>query len=255
MGLDNTKTTVIMHIYNEEYLLPFWLEHHKPMFDHGIIIDYGSTDSSLSIISSLCPTWDIRRSRNSVFDAKLIDSEVMDIESTVVGFKIALNVTEFLLHTEDFMKNISQQPICFAIPMVKALSSNDNYHPTTLKEFFGGIENIGITRWLRGTHRFIHNFSNGGYGTGRHSVSMPFSYTNDACVVWVGMYPLNSRTMARKLQIKSKMSEHDKLHNFGAQHLLSELQINVEKERLLHTSLKLCDLPNTLKRCVLKYIN
>ena len=27
------------HIYNEEYLLPFWLNHHKNIFDHGVIID------------------------------------------------------------------------------------------------------------------------------------------------------------------------------------------------------------------------
>jgi hypothetical protein len=32
--------TVISHIFNEEYLLPFWLEHHRTIFDHGIIIDY-----------------------------------------------------------------------------------------------------------------------------------------------------------------------------------------------------------------------
>jgi hypothetical protein len=179
----------------------------------------------------------------------------MDIESTIVGFKIALNVTEFLLQTDEFMKNISQQPSCLAIPIVNALSSNDNYYPTTLKDFFIGIQNFGITQWMRGSHRFIHNFSNGGYGLGRHNVSMPFSYTDDACVLWVGMYPLNARNMARKLQIKSKMSDHDKLNNFGLQHLLNELQIKGEKEKLLHTSLKLCDLPNTLKRCILKYIN
>ena len=33
-----TKTTLISHIFNEEYLLPFWLRHHKNMFDEIIII-------------------------------------------------------------------------------------------------------------------------------------------------------------------------------------------------------------------------
>jgi len=33
------------HIYNEEYLLPFWLKHHKKIFDHGVIIDNFSTDN------------------------------------------------------------------------------------------------------------------------------------------------------------------------------------------------------------------
>lgn len=36
------KITVLMHIYNEEYLLPFWLNHHKNIFDHGVIVNYDS---------------------------------------------------------------------------------------------------------------------------------------------------------------------------------------------------------------------
>ena len=44
------KLTVISGIYNEEYLLPFWLEHHRKIFDHGVIVDWHSTDRSLEII-------------------------------------------------------------------------------------------------------------------------------------------------------------------------------------------------------------
>ncbi len=40
------KTTLVSHIFNEEYLIPFWLNHHKTMFDQIIIIDYNSTDKS-----------------------------------------------------------------------------------------------------------------------------------------------------------------------------------------------------------------
>lgn len=47
--------TVISHVYNEEYLIPFWLEHHKHMFSHGIIIDYNSTDRTLDIVREICP--------------------------------------------------------------------------------------------------------------------------------------------------------------------------------------------------------
>lgn len=48
--------TVISHFYNEEYLLPWWLNHHKNIFDNGILINYGSTDKSVEIIKSICPT-------------------------------------------------------------------------------------------------------------------------------------------------------------------------------------------------------
>jgi hypothetical protein len=37
------KTTILTNIFNEEYLLPFWLNHHKNMFDKIISIDYHST--------------------------------------------------------------------------------------------------------------------------------------------------------------------------------------------------------------------
>jgi hypothetical protein len=31
--------TLLSHFYNEEYLLPFWIEHHKKQFDYAILID------------------------------------------------------------------------------------------------------------------------------------------------------------------------------------------------------------------------
>ena len=69
------KLTVISGIYNEEYLLPFWLEHHRKIFDHGVIVDWHSTDRSLEIIREMCPTWEIRTTINSTFGADEIDQE------------------------------------------------------------------------------------------------------------------------------------------------------------------------------------
>jgi hypothetical protein len=81
--------TIISHFYNEEYLLPWWLEHHKKYFNHGIMINYASTDNSVSIIRQACPDWTVINSRNKFFDAKLIDDEVSDIESNVKKDKAA----------------------------------------------------------------------------------------------------------------------------------------------------------------------
>ena len=73
---------VLCHFFNEEHLLPWWLDHHKKIFDHGIMINYHSTDRSCEIIKEICPTWQIRPSRNEYFHPKDIDAEVMDIEAT-----------------------------------------------------------------------------------------------------------------------------------------------------------------------------
>jgi hypothetical protein len=44
------KITLFAHVRNEQELIPYWLQHHKPMFDHGVIIDYGSNDETVAII-------------------------------------------------------------------------------------------------------------------------------------------------------------------------------------------------------------
>ena len=44
------RATIITNIFNEEYLLPFWLDYHRRIFDHGIVIDYDSTDRSIEIV-------------------------------------------------------------------------------------------------------------------------------------------------------------------------------------------------------------
>ena len=72
--------TLLCHFYNEEWMLPWFLNHHKQIFDHGIMIDYHSTDHSREIIREICPSWDIVTSRNIDFQADTIDIEVNDID-------------------------------------------------------------------------------------------------------------------------------------------------------------------------------
>ena len=44
---------VISHFFDEEFMLPWWLRHHRELFDHGILIDYASTDRSVEICREL----------------------------------------------------------------------------------------------------------------------------------------------------------------------------------------------------------
>jgi hypothetical protein len=76
------KLTVISNVYNEEYLLPFWLEHHREIFDHGIIVNFASTDTSMDIVRELCPSWEIIESPIA-FDVRENDKQFMRIERTV----------------------------------------------------------------------------------------------------------------------------------------------------------------------------
>ena len=74
------KKTIVSHFYNEEYLLPWWLSHHKNHFDYGIMIDYNSTDKSKEIIEEICPHWKIVKTKNEYFDSDIIDREVEEYE-------------------------------------------------------------------------------------------------------------------------------------------------------------------------------
>ena len=54
--------------------------HHTKLFDHGILINRGSTDRSVEICKTFAPNWEIRNSKSFEFDAYLVDQEVMEIE-------------------------------------------------------------------------------------------------------------------------------------------------------------------------------
>ena len=103
------KKTLLCHFYNEAYMLPWFLNHHKQIFDHGVMIDYHSTDSSVEIIKEICPTWTIITSRNPDFQADTIDTEVNDIEAGIEGWKICLNVTEQLIGDYSILDDTPRQ--------------------------------------------------------------------------------------------------------------------------------------------------
>jgi hypothetical protein len=90
------RKTVLCHFYNEEWILPFWLRHHREIFDHGVMIDYYSTDRSAQLIRDFCPTWEVITSGNANFLPQPVDDEVMGHEAKLEGWRICLNATEFL---------------------------------------------------------------------------------------------------------------------------------------------------------------
>ena len=230
MTQQKVHATVLCHFYNEEYLLPFWLKHHGAIFDHGIMIDYHSTDRSVELIKELCPTWEIRTSRNPQFDADSVDQEVMDIETQVSGYKIALNVTEFLIASKPFERTDADQ--CFRIESYIVMPDSTQTEPKDEKEFISHIDKLAF-QTERG-YRSLHSYSNGFYSIGRHSSYHPSETISSLFIVWCGFYPWNEKTIKRKLQIKDKIPETDKEVGRGFQHLWEHDRMVQEIESFNH---------------------
>ena len=223
--------TVISHIYNEEYLLPFWLEHHSKIFKHGIIIDYCSTDSSIDIITKLCPTWKIIKTKNILngkpnFDAELVDKEVKEIETNVTGYKICLNTTEFLF-IDDKKIMFNEVKTIYKIDCHSVHCSSSLFSPNTLNDLF---KNIGSIKIGVRKHRFLHNHVTLNYSIGRHYiVDNPKSIlSEDIFILHVANYNINSFLIKRKMQIQNNIPDTDKKKNFGFQHIIGSTDKAIE---------------------------
>lgn len=206
--------TILCHFYNEEYLLPFWLKHHRKFFDHGIMIDYDSTDGSVELIKELCPTWTVVKSRNRNFDAAAVDEEVMDIEAQITGTRICLNVTEFIIG--DFSKSAEKVRgnalEISAVVMVDKVGEQDGEITDLITDRTNGVilQKSG-DRMCRCMHEGEIKYS-----PGRHFIH---GNTDDFLILWYGFSPWNEKAIKRKLQIQQRMTEHDIRLGRGLQHL------------------------------------
>jgi hypothetical protein len=215
--------TVILHFLNEEFLLPWWLSHHVELFDHGILIDYGSTDNSIEICKSLAPHWLIVRSENEYFDAILCDFEAMKYEAEIDGWKLVLNVTEFLCSGN--LKSLeagaeSNDSLGFRIPTAMMVdtcpSSKLLYDRPLVEQKTSGM----ATSWMR----LYHRFKIGAYAPGRHSSFLP-SCNDVSCEAMILKYaysPWCDSFIKRKLQIGARIPPHDVRAGFGFHHMWSE---------------------------------
>jgi hypothetical protein len=239
------KSTVICHIFNEEYLLPFWLQHHKSIFDHGEIINYHSTDQSIALVKQICPHWNVRTSRNPNFKAAEVDTEVMDIEQNITGIKIALNVTEFIFPKNNkpissYFK--SDSPQCFALEAFTPITNiKFDSDPINLPDLINEIHSIPWAKGARLGHRFLHNYPTGQYTVGRHytahqSIIMD---STDITLIWLGYYPWTERTLARKLQIMGQIPESDTREHYEImkQHTMNEEMLEAKRKELYNSTI------------------
>jgi hypothetical protein len=219
--------TVITHFHNEEYLLPWWLDHHTKLFDYGILIDHGSTDNSVEICMQLAPHWRVVKSNLFEFDAFLTDFEVMSYEQQITGYKIALTITEFFVPTipisviERYLELhgrmgmrcmglmlIDNQPSSIPIlesPLIKQkhFGLNGNRIDIETKKKIKVLDN-----WGTHANRFYHKLPAGMYTLGRHSSIHPdyeFMLLNSAYIFKYFLSPWTNEFLGRKTQFTSRI--------------------------------------------------
>lgn len=242
--------TVLTHFYNEEYLLPWWLNHHKKIFDFGILIDYGSTDKSVEICREICPNWQVFSSGNQYFDAASCDFEIEFYERQINDWRIALTVTEFLVGDVDKISLDTKARMQWYIPCIRFTEWNLNERLDKSKELWQQLTN-GIDYKkdpMANQCRSYHNFNDIKYPTGRHF--LPFN-TEDVAIFHYAHCIVGKEMIDRRLQIQNKISEQDKIKMLGTHHYadgiltLEKLEI-MQKEWLSVGSEDLSNIINRL---------
>ncbi len=213
------KRTLLAHYYNEEYLLYPWLMHHHKLFDKIIMLDYQSTDKSNDIIDFFYIHGDADivhvKSQNNDFGAMNVDLEIEKWEHSLEGWKMCLNVTEFL--HGDFDK-CTEQPSQYMVPSFMVVDDQFRETPTTLNL---DNANKGIPYWVWNERagRSFHNFNVDYPKPGRHYFVDPTQYTKDFCIFHYGWYPMCDATLSRKLQVQTRIPETDRTNRLGWHHI------------------------------------
>lgn len=227
--------TVITHFYNESFLLPFWLRHHTQLFEHGILIDYASTDDSADICRTLAPDWEYCQSRNGDFNAANCDAEVIDLERAVNGYKIALTTTEFLYcpDLDGLLSGIGNAARVKPVALVDTAPRSILSHSAPLSTqchtgFFGGYMEPFKARTL-------HCYPDGAYEVGRHSTHHldVAVYPEGALIGWYGFAPWVPQMRERKLQIQNRIPDDDKQRGHGVQHLINHAELDAKWRELI----------------------
>jgi nucleoside-diphosphate-sugar epimerase len=241
----------IMHFYNEEFLLPYWIRHHAPMFDKVVLIDYHSTDRSAEVVRKEAPSsWEVVRSRNQDFNAVECDREVVHYESTLprCSWTIALTTTEFLVHPNlrGMLADVSASPQTAATKVLRfpafIMVGNDTIPLKRDAQLLDQRSMYGLDPALNleaetgvneGYSRFMHR-SEIEYSPGRHRINLPFEWAGSGFIAKYQWTPW-PEIMERKAQIKEKIPQVDIDGGLGVHHLAGR-EAFIEQQKGVHAS-------------------
>jgi hypothetical protein len=197
----------------------------------------------------LAPTWEVRQSRNAEFGAAACDTEVMEIEREITGWKIVLTTTEFLYCNDlpALLSNIESQGLNGAkirpvamVDMQERVDIDANL-PLELQchtGFLGGFMEPYKSR-------LIHRHVDGAYSIGRHYTGRTdiARYPEGALLLWFGYAPWTSQTKARRLQIQNRIPESDKKGGLGVHHIMDEAALYTSWQEMVKQSSDLRQVP------------
>jgi len=173
----------------------------------------------------------------------------MKIENSINGWRIVLNTTEFLIGDFSLLDDINN-PIDYFIPpyiMIDNLTDEfkyPNYDEDLLDQRTYGIPYTEDYAFKFKMSRRLSNYGSE-YPLGRHFHNYN---TTDFTILWYGFSPMNDRLIERKVQIKDKMSNNDKLLGRGQHHIVSREQV-IEQFKNWQTNTK--DLKEKIKNLIL----
>lgn len=247
---------LISHFFNEEYLLPWWLEHHREIFDHGVLIDYHSTDRSVEICREMVPDWEIVTSEYETFAGITCDFQVMKHEERFPdAWKLVLNTTEYLVG--DQIDNViryleANDRIGCRIPGAVMVDNDpgvapDPGRPLVEQKTHGFWESdfphdeLKLWWMPRPTRtRVMHHYLIGAYQPGRHASGLSKLVgvkPENLGIWWYAYSPWTDQFITRKAQIKTKVEPSDPNRlGFGRQHMAEVAEMAERRDFLLQYS-------------------
>lgn len=221
---------IISSIYNEQYLLPWWLKHHKKIFDHGVLFNYYSTDRSVEIINEICPSWEVRETRNKDWNFADNDKEFMDAEREFDGYKMVLTTTEFLVGD---LPKLPSESTCYSIPFCRIVDDKPEDIPTYDKPLVEQKNTEFVDKRDRYKRRFLHNYPDGKYDVGRHrskleSVGVPMKIYKYVFAPWTEEF------IERRLNMKTHMDPKDVKRRRGYHHTWDRERLEKEYKKALN---------------------
>jgi hypothetical protein len=278
--LPRRKVVMVTHFYNEEFLLPYFINHHAPMFDRAILIDWGSNDSSVEVIRRLAPSsWTVVPSKHpESFHHQRVDEEVVEWENKFEGWwKISLTTAEFFVHHDlrgylmrldqtrhrvvrvrsaiivgseatplkRFEQLLQQRNEYFARPQT--------YIPSRFTDYRNEASSF-ITMFSRFIHRFGREFYMR-YDSGRHGINPSITRSVNRATIPMAQEGILAKLQfspwpeikGRKLQIGPRIPVEHLKAKYGAYH--NSTSAELEKWRDQMRSEHLLTLSSVFARC------
>jgi hypothetical protein len=224
------RKTVISSFYNESYMLPWWLKHHRKIFDHGVLFNNRSTDDSVVLVKRYCPTWEVIHLPPEGLRFTEGDAAMMAIERVTPGYKITLTTAEFFMDG-GIDAHLKDEPTIIAIPEVIMADCAPEDAPTQTRALVKQ-KRMGVL--VPNVHRIFHNHPDGQYSAGRHSSFLPGDrLITDSCIFWYKHGPWTEEFIQRKLGFIKTVRPEDLVAGQGGHYLWTREEMDTERHKFL----------------------